>query len=65
MQGKEQVALRLKQAQEMFCLRELVVSSSPLSVTARDSQKAVIIFLEESLEKVTFKFCHFEETGTS
>ena len=41
----------------MFCNRELVVRSSP--ICARDSQKA--IFLEESLEKVTF--CHFEETG--
>ena len=28
-QGKEQVAL--KQAQELFCLRELVVSSNPRS----------------------------------
>ena len=47
----------LKQAQDLFCLRELVVSSNPgsgphQSQRVRDSQKAIL--LEESLEKTTF-----------
>ena len=64
-QGKEQVHWQLKQAQELFCLRELVVSSNPRS----EPETAKMPFflkshskLEKShskLEKVTF--WHFEE----
>ena len=48
----------LKQAQELFCLRVLVMSSNPISVQER--AKTPFCF-EESLGKVTF--CHLEGTG--
>ena len=52
MHGKEKDVLR--QIQELFCFREFVVSSDQRSApkTAKNWQEA--IFLEESLNKVTF-----------
>ena len=60
MQGKEQV--ELKQDQELFCFRDLVVSSNPRSDPESETPKTPF-FLNSCLKRRLFDSLKFLETN--